>query len=281
MLSPLLRTPDVTLALWTCQGHGSGWSRLERVDRPEIVVPVAGLFVRELHHREVVASPNVALFADRGDAYRVRHPEGAPLDRCAVFLMRDEDAVEELVATASLSRGSHPRGRLPEGAAPVAAETFLAIRRLVRAAVHGDDDALRSEEACSLLLLDLIGAGDRGTGDTGTGRRRAVLRALEYVSVHYRRPLSLDEVANVAGYSRFHFARIFREEVGIPVYRYVYRLRLREAFHAVEEGADDLSRLGLSLGFSSHSHFTAAFRRTFGSTPSEVRAAAQRGPPGR
>ncbi len=273
MFTPLLRAQDFTVGIWKCRGHGSGWSALERVHRPEVVVPLTGAYVRELQHREIVASPNVALFAGPGDAYRIRHPQGAPLDRCAVLLLRDDGAVDELVAAAGgRGRGQAHRG-LPSGAVPLSPEAFLWVRRLVGAA-GSPGERPRAEEAVSLLLLDLVGVAPGTHRDRG--RRRSVLRALEYVSVHYRREVSLGEVAKVAGYSRFHFARIFREEVGMPVYRYVHRLRLREALHAVDEGAEDLSRLALSLGFSSHSHFTAAFHRAFGRTPSTVRAEGQR-----
>jgi AraC-like DNA-binding protein len=51
----------------------------------------------------------------------------------------------------------------------------------------------------------------------------------------------------------------------------VQRLRLQHAAFALAEGANDLSRLALDLGFSSHSHFAQAFRAHFGATPSQFR----------
>jgi len=50
------------------------------------------------------------------------------------------------------------------------------------------------------------------------------------------------------------------------------RLRLARALDVIG-GYEDLTALGLDLGFSSHSHFTAAFRETYGRTPSQFRAA--------
>jgi AraC family transcriptional regulator len=50
------------------------------------------------------------------------------------------------------------------------------------------------------------------------------------------------------------------------------RLRLQDAALALGEGAEDLTRLALDLGFSSHSHFAQAFRAYFGTTPSRFRA---------
>ncbi len=55
---------------------------------------------------------------------------------------------------------------------------------------------------------------------------------------------------------------------GTPLYRYQLRLRLARALDLLGS-YDDLTDLGLELGFSSHSHFSSAFRQTYGRTPAE------------
>jgi AraC family transcriptional regulator len=62
----------------------------------------------------------------------------------------------------------------------------------------------------------------------------------------------------------------FRRVEGTPLHRYLTRLRLARALDELPH-AEDLTQLALDIGFSSHSHFTAAFRRAFGCTPSEFR----------
>jgi AraC-like DNA-binding protein len=57
------------------------------------------------------------------------------------------------------------------------------------------------------------------------------------------------------------------------LYRYQSRLRLARALDLLAQ-YDDLTALALDLGFSSHSHFSAAFRQTYGRTPSEFRESA-------
>ena len=61
----------------------------------------------------------------------------------------------------------------------------------------------------------------------------------------------------------------------MPLYRYQRRLRLARALDLISQ-YDDLTALGLDLGFSSNSHFTAAFREVYGYTPSEFRSTALR-----
>jgi AraC-like DNA-binding protein len=176
--------------------------------------------------------------------------------------------VEELMA--ALGSGGVSTARLPTNAVAVSSATFLAARRLVRAP---NADPLRTQELAASVLLSLVGRALRSRPPSrGAAERRAVLRAQEFIVSRCTSPLSLEAIAEVAGYSTFHFAHMFRDEVGVPLYRYVLDLRLRAAADAVLQGAGNLSRLALSLGFSSHSHFAAAFRRTFGESPTRLRS---------
>jgi AraC family transcriptional regulator len=83
--------------------------------------------------------------------------------------------------------------------------------------------------------------------------------------------VSLDDVARAVHVSPFHLARIFQQHTGAPIHRYLTQLRLRTSLERIADGAEDLSALALELGFSSHSHFTDAFRNEFGTTPAEAR----------
>ena len=68
-----------------------------------------------------------------------------------------------------------------------------------------------------------------------------------------------------------YLTQVFQQVEGLPLYRYQLRLRLARALDLIA-GHEDLSGLAHDLGFSSHSHFTAAFRQAFGLTPSEFHA---------
>jgi AraC family transcriptional regulator len=73
------------------------------------------------------------------------------------------------------------------------------------------------------------------------------------------------------GSSVFHLARIFKVRTGFSLHTYRTQLRLRAALERLREPGLDLIDIALDLGFSSHSHFTETFRRSFGKTPSAVR----------
>ena len=68
--------------------------------------------------------------------------------------------------------------------------------------------------------------------------------------------------------SPVYLTQVFQQVEGLPLYRYQLRLRLARALDLLPQ-YDDLTTLALDLGFSSHSHFSAAFRAAYGCSPSE------------
>src|SRR5215475_11577172 len=98
-------------------------------------------------------------------------------------------------------------------------------------------------------------------------------KALWYIESHLAGRLTLDEISEVAGVSRFHLVRAFAAATGFPVMRYVRARRLTEAARALAGGAPDILSLALEADYGSHEAFTRAFRDHFGATPEAVRAA--------
>ena len=99
-----------------------------------------------------------------------------------------------------------------------------------------------------------------------------VAKALWYIENNFAGELLLDEIANVAGVSRYHVSRAFGEAIGRPITGYVRGRRLTEAAKALASGATDILTVALAVGYGSHEAFTRAFREQFGVTPETVRA---------
>ena len=77
------------------------------------------------------------------------------------------------------------------------------------------------------------------------------------------------------GGSPVYLTQVFQQVEGLPLYRYQLRLRLARALDLLAT-YDDLTALSLDLGFSSHSHFSAAFRAAYGRSPSAFKQSALR-----
>ncbi|MGD1898138.1 MAG: helix-turn-helix domain-containing protein, partial [Phormidesmis sp.] len=89
-----------------------------------------------------------------------------------------------------------------------------------------------------------------------------------YLRAHCRRDVSLKELADVVGLSRFHFCRLFRQQVGVSAGAYQLQLRLTEAKKMMIKGRS-LAEVAIATGFYDQSHFSRHFKRYVGTTPAK------------
>jgi AraC-like DNA-binding protein len=82
---------------------------------------------------------------------------------------------------------------------------------------------------------------------------------------------TLRELAAIAGLSEGHFARAFKQSVGLPPHRYLMRRRVHAAAEMIQRTQTSLSEISLDVGFADQSHFTRTFAREMGETPSAFR----------
>jgi AraC family transcriptional regulator len=99
----------------------------------------------------------------------------------------------------------------------------------------------------------------------------AAEKALWFIENHHSEPLSLGRIAEVAGVSPFHLARLFPAMTGQSVVRYLRARRMTEAARRLAAGAPDILEVALSSGYGSHEAFTRAFGEQFGLSPASVR----------
>ncbi|WP_245929994.1 helix-turn-helix domain-containing protein [Mangrovibacter plantisponsor] len=105
------------------------------------------------------------------------------------------------------------------------------------------------------------------------GLAPVVLRqTMEWIEHHLDTSITLDKLAAQAGLSEFHFARMFRQSVGVAPHQYVMQRRMIKAEQLVKAGQLPLTDIALQCGFSSSSHFSNRFRAVYGCTPSAMRA---------
>ncbi|HWD19072.1 MAG TPA: AraC family transcriptional regulator [Verrucomicrobiae bacterium] len=80
-------------------------------------------------------------------------------------------------------------------------------------------------------------------------------------------PPSLEEIGRRVGCSHYHLTRIFTQEMGKTISCYLRDVRLERAAELLRAGQMNVSSVALEVGYSSFSHFSAAFRETFGCCP--------------
>jgi AraC family transcriptional regulator len=244
-----------------CGAAASGPTDEERATTTEVIVPLRGCFEVHRGRGRTVADAASAIVLRVGDDYRVGHPVDGG-DECFVFAL-PVGIDEEVVGVAGAPAGV------------VEPAVRMRIHRARAALRHARVDPVEAEE-WALGVLDRVvrGAsrpdGARGTSHVLVERTRALLAARP--GARWR----LDAIARETFVSPAHLARRFRAVTGESIARYLLRLRLGLALDRLAGGERDLAALAADLGFSSHSHFTARFRTTFGVTPSAFRRSLDR-----
>lgn len=118
---------------------------------------------------------------------------------------------------------------------------------------------LTSELTLPLTINDEI------EDSTGIGK------AVKYLKDNYTDRISLEEVANVAGVSRYHFTRLFKKIMGISFTYYLNYLRVKKAEEALSCPDANISEVAFSVGFNSLRQFERAFKGSMGQTAAEYR----------
>jgi transcriptional regulator of acetoin/glycerol metabolism/AraC-like DNA-binding protein len=99
----------------------------------------------------------------------------------------------------------------------------------------------------------------------------ALRRVTEYIDSHLCEDVALESLAAHAGLSTYHFARAFKQSVGMPPHRYLLQQRVKRAAELLKQTEQPLTAIAESLGFADQSHFSRSFRWLVGLAPSEFR----------
>jgi len=94
-----------------------------------------------------------------------------------------------------------------------------------------------------------------------------IARAVDYIEAHIDQDLSLTALAAESAMSVYHFARRFKQTVGLSPHAYVVSRRVRRAQEMLRQGKSTLAQVAAACGFSSQAHLTTLFRRQLGVTP--------------
>ncbi len=101
-------------------------------------------------------------------------------------------------------------------------------------------------------------------------KRLARQRAERVVAILRQRPTappSLEELGREVGCSPFYLSRTFSRELGLTIPQYVRRFRMERAAALLQAGTHNVTEAAIEVGYNSLSHFTLAFRETFGCCP--------------
>ncbi|MEO7999776.1 MAG: AraC family transcriptional regulator [Gemmatimonadaceae bacterium] len=258
----------MTLRDVMCRGECRHRSAEECSRTTHLVFPYRGVYVRHVGSDDAVAEANQVLFFNAGESYCVSHPiEGGD---ASLSLTVEESLLRELAPKAHLQQDGSLAFRWQRLRIDPRAQALVAV--LAHAGRTRVAEPLEIEALVLTLVRRALGERTSHVAGATFGRQKLVDRAKLVLASDLQRRWTLAEIGAEVGVSPVYLTQAFGQVEGVPLYRYQLRLRLARALDLLGT-YDDLTALGMDLGFSSHSHFSAAFRQAYGRTPAEFQRA--------
>lgn len=254
--------------------HSSRLGRIEDFsapgDRPaprgysaeyQLVFPYAGAFEWHVGARSALLDVTRVLFVCAGEAYSDMHVASRGHD--SIIITPRLSMLQELGRYVVPSQ--HPA--FQRVTKPMTPHMNLRNHRLLQLEAPGND-TLATDELMIALINEALATRRKTTLAVPL---RVVDRAKQFLHASVGQAISLNDVADAVHVSGTYLTDAFTRSEGMSLCRYRMRLRLNRALVELPH-CEDITALALDLGFSSHAHFSNAFKSLFGVSPSAFRA---------
>jgi AraC family transcriptional regulator len=260
---------------------GEGWSAREVIcragpsDRPfeerhedySVSAVVEGSFTYRSEAGRALLYPGALLLGNGGRCFECGHAHAVG-DRCVSLHLHEDLFGEIAAAVASTSRFRFTAPSLPASSKALPIVALMEVLSSTASPFRREELALRIVERVIAAAAD-----QKRTPVTPTGREaRRVVEAIRLVESDAARAVQLQDLAAVAGMSKYHFLRTFRRLTGVTPHQYLLSARMRRAALGLASSRRPVLAIALDSGFGDLSTFNRRFRATFGATPSQYRA---------
>ncbi len=267
-------TESVTIGAFRCPASHPLFRNSGPIRDDCFVFPRTTVVIQHDNARAFVADPTIVTLYNRRQEYE-RRLLCADGDRCDWFSVSQDVLRAALVDRDPSAAETERPVRFTH--APADASTYLEQRRLfIDASNPAGVETLDVEERVVALLDRVLALAYSGRQSRARLPRLPAATELAnaakaWIAPRVAQRLTLASIARAIDCSVFHLCRSFQRATGLTLHAYRDDVRLRLGLERLEHGERDLSRLALDLGYSSHSHLTAAFHRSFGMPPSTAR----------
>ena len=162
------------------------------------------------------------------------------------------------------------------GAAPPLPE-LMVLGELAQAAADGRSD-VGLDEAGALFahrFVEVVSGRPRQPVATAARDRRRAVESALWIDAHSHRQIDLEDVADQADISPFHFLRLFASVLGVTPHQYLLRSRLRHAARRLADDDTSITDVAYDVGFGDLSNFVRTFHRAAGVSPRKFREASR------
>jgi AraC-like DNA-binding protein len=231
-----------------------------------VVFPHTPVEIRHEGHDPFVATTQHVTLYNRGQRYRRRAVAPGVGDYCDFIAVR-----EDVLAPIAEGCGGpvDPERPFSRQVTAIPAATFIEERSLIGLLASDRCEVFELEERIVNLVTGALKSIRARHEWLPKSSRERVELAKALLASDLERNVSVQDIACQAETSLFHLCTLFRRDVGMTMHQFRMRLRLNLAYDELLRGGDILAT-AVRTGFSSHSHFTYAFRRYFGIPPSKA-----------
>ena len=246
----------------------------------EIIMPVRGQYLMRFDDRPLCLNERDILFICPGTLHSFEACEGM-----RYIFQAEMSSVTQLESVKNFLTLFYPGVLITPQTFP---DTYGQIYRLMNEIAdeyHQEPDLYEASICAKLLeMIVLIRRSSENEfpsfGVSGSKQKEYLEKFMDicsYINDHCTEELSLDDAAARAGFSKYHFSRLFRQFANVSFYRYLNQKRIENAERLLINPDISVTEVSLSSGFTSLSSFIRMFKQIKGCTPSEYRAESKPG----
>lgn len=247
---------------WSVESRNRGDEKCSHTT--QISFPYRGAHVQQIGAKQYVADPNHMVMIEKNEPYRL---SDSTVGKHAMLTMAINPEALSTVLPSEYSASLQQPGRDRWGVRTDPHTQLMAVQlrqRLIRRSIGKQEGEIATLHLVRRALKQSIAS----AGPASKGRPAELADQVKmHLSVDPWRRWRLAEMAEKVCVTKEYLTDTFHRVEGVPFYRYHLRLRLAFALTMLTN-CDDLTTLAIELGFSSHSHFSSAFKKMFGQTPS-------------
>lgn len=230
-------------------------------DALQVMLPASRFAVVDGTGADVIVSPGQLYVAAPLELHGAHGIDGAPCDMRIVLV-----PLATLPSSSSCWTGTIPGHRQLVADDPALYGKLWTLVGQLRDPLVDLSSATRLLECIGRLLAGLDPRPPHAPARRARRQADGIDRVGTHLRAHVADSISLDELAQVAGLSKFHLLRAFRRSYGVTPHAYQRQLRLAHAWRAIADG-HSLTRATYDAGFADQSHLTRQFAALFGVTP--------------
>lgn len=241
----------------------------------EMIMPIENIYSVAIGSHIITLQPSDIIFICPGIIHSLKAPANG---RRIIFQaeLTMFTAVSDFEAVISLMS---PALKITKGQSPEIHEQIAALFTDIAGLYSGNDFLMEAAIYSKLLEIfflvgnNLTGSFEHIDGSSAARKEYAekFMLICQYINEHCTENLSLDEIAKTAGFSKYHFTRLFKQFTATTFYKYLNQKRMEHAQKLLANPEIPVTDVALSCGYTSLSAFIRMFKLIHQCTPTEYR----------